>query len=127
MSQPPESPPAAAPTPPRAHAFAWLPYARLVRIPNVFTAVADIALARPPPPRAPPLRRPASPPPRPHPERLHRRRRHRPRRPRRRHPHRQLPGFFAAGAGVRVPLLQRHGLERLLRRGTGHARTALPA
>src|SRR4051794_15800867 len=46
MSQSSE-PPAltAAPAPPQRHAFAWLPYARLLRVPNVFTAVADIALA----------------------------------------------------------------------------------
>jgi 4-hydroxybenzoate polyprenyltransferase len=46
MSQPHEPPTLTAePAPPRTHAFAWLPYARLLRIPNVFTAVADIALA----------------------------------------------------------------------------------
>jgi 4-hydroxybenzoate polyprenyltransferase len=46
MSQSPEPPTmTAAPAPPQAHAFAWLPYARLLRLPNVFTAVADVGLA----------------------------------------------------------------------------------
>ena len=80
------------PAPPAAHPFAWLPYARLLRIPNVFTALADIPLAG------------------------------------------LVSGAIttkcalaaARGAGVRVPVLQRHGLERLLRRGAGRARTALP-
>jgi 4-hydroxybenzoate polyprenyltransferase len=31
--------------PPAAHPFAWLPYAQLVRLPNVFTAMADIGMA----------------------------------------------------------------------------------
>src|SRR4051794_23744960 len=31
--------------PPAAHPFSFLAYARLVRLPNVFTAMADIALA----------------------------------------------------------------------------------
>jgi 4-hydroxybenzoate polyprenyltransferase len=31
--------------PPERHPFSWLPYAQLVRLPNVFTAMADIALA----------------------------------------------------------------------------------
>src|SRR5947209_6055996 len=46
MTQSPDPPTLTAePAPPGRHAFAWLPYARLLRLPNVFTAVADIALA----------------------------------------------------------------------------------
>src|SRR5438046_2979590 len=46
MSQSPEPPTLTAePAPPRTHAFAWLPYARLLRLPTVFTALPDVALA----------------------------------------------------------------------------------
>ncbi len=31
--------------PPAAHPFSWLPYAQMVRLPNVFTAMADVLLA----------------------------------------------------------------------------------
>jgi 4-hydroxybenzoate polyprenyltransferase len=37
--------PALSAAPPAAHPFAWLPYAQLVRLPNVFTAMADIGMA----------------------------------------------------------------------------------
>jgi 4-hydroxybenzoate polyprenyltransferase len=42
-TSPAESAPTAAP--PQRHPFAWLPYAQLVRLPNVFTAMADILMA----------------------------------------------------------------------------------
>jgi 4-hydroxybenzoate polyprenyltransferase len=40
-----DSPAASTAAPPAAHPFTFLPYAQLLRLPNVFTAMADIALA----------------------------------------------------------------------------------
>src|SRR5262249_954765 len=37
--------PALSAAPPAAHPFSWLSYAQLVRLPNVFTALADIGMA----------------------------------------------------------------------------------
>src|SRR5919199_644904 len=41
----PAEPPTTTAAPPDRHAFRWLPYAQLVRLPNVFTAMADIGMA----------------------------------------------------------------------------------
>jgi 4-hydroxybenzoate polyprenyltransferase len=40
-----QSPPAETAAPPAAHPFSWLAYGQLVRLPNVFTALADILMA----------------------------------------------------------------------------------
>ncbi|MCI0460215.1 MAG: UbiA family prenyltransferase [Gemmataceae bacterium] len=45
MSQPAADNAVSTAAPPAAHPFSWLAYAQLVRLPNVFTALADIGLA----------------------------------------------------------------------------------
>jgi 4-hydroxybenzoate polyprenyltransferase len=40
----PAEPAVSTAAPPERHPFSWLPYAQLVRLPNVFTAMADIAM-----------------------------------------------------------------------------------